>query len=178
MRPLWFLSLLSQCSNFERKSLMERMTFVRSRGWYHNCLVLGHRQVHVQSWDSAGLLVAMEIIPVSCIQKCQGSPKHKSRQLLTLHCRHEMVKKEAASRYIKGRNNSFKEGKCNEPYLFTNKPINFCTKLNWKPVKSLQDRKFGLWPNIFAKKSNAAKALIECLDSAVSREIINSTNYR
>ena len=43
-------------------------------------------------------------------------------------------------------------GKRNAPYLFTNKPINFFTKLNWKLVKSLQDRGFSLWPNIFAKE--------------------------
>lgn len=34
---------LSQCSIFNRKSLMERMTFLQSRGLYDNCLVLGHR---------------------------------------------------------------------------------------------------------------------------------------
>ena len=30
------------------------------------------------------------------------------------------------------------------PYLFDYKPSDFCTKLNWKLVKSLQDRGFGL----------------------------------
>ena len=34
---------LSQCSNFNRKSLIERMTFLQSRGLYDNCFVLGHR---------------------------------------------------------------------------------------------------------------------------------------
>lgn len=34
---------LSQCSNFNRKSLMERKTFLQSRGLYDNCLVLVHR---------------------------------------------------------------------------------------------------------------------------------------
>ena len=33
---------------------------------------------------------------------------------------------------------------CNLPYLFDYKPSDFCTKLNWKLVKSLQDRGFGL----------------------------------
>ena len=66
------------------------------------------------------------------------------------------------------------------PYLFDYKPSDFCTKLNWKLVKSLQDRGFGLQPNIFAKKkfSNAARASFECLYSAISRAIINNTNYR
>ena len=31
------------------------------------------------------------------------------------------------------------------PYLFDYKPSDFCTKLNWKLVKSLQDRGFGLY---------------------------------
>ena len=63
----------------------------------------------------------------------------------------------------------------NIPYLFDYMPIDFCTKLNWKLVKSLQDR-----GNIFAKKkfSNATRASFECLYSAISRAIINNTNYR
>ena len=32
----------------------------------------------------------------------------------------------------------------NIPYLFDYMPSDFCTKLNWKLVKSLQDRGFGL----------------------------------
>ena len=60
---------------------MERMTFVQSRGLCDNCLVLGHRPSLCPRLRICWVTVAVEIIPVSYIQKCEGSQNHKSRQL-------------------------------------------------------------------------------------------------
>jgi len=130
---------LSHCSNYERKSFMERMTFVQLRGLCDNCLVLGHRP---------SLCPKLRICWVTGCSRNHSSFLHpevsakpEAQVKTTSHVTLQTWDgdQEATSPYIKGRNNSFNEGKCNVPYLFANKPINFCTKLNWKLVESLHD---------------------------------------